>query len=115
MTGYGNTSSVFFTTIGITNNQQREVHTVLADVIPKGFTLIGGSATEDNNKMMWEFDINPGESKTFKYQLSTDQPAAYRVPNPHAKCILGGQTYIITPDYSTVITVRESSKEEGEE
>jgi hypothetical protein len=62
--------------------------------------------------MMWEFDINPDERKTFEYQLSTDQPASYRVPNPYAMCILGGRTVIITPDYSTVITVRQSSKEE---
>jgi len=113
MTGYGNTSSIYFTTIGITNNHPREIHIVLADVIPNGFTLIDGN--NDSNKMMWEFDINPDESKTFKYQLSTDQPAAYRVPNPHAKCILGGRTYIITPDYSTVITVRKNSNEEREE
>ncbi|MFV9629787.1 MAG: hypothetical protein ACNYWM_01735 [Methanosarcinales archaeon] len=112
MTGYGNTSSVFFTTIGIANNQPRKIHIILADVIPKGFILINSSTTEDNHKMMWEFDINPDERKTFEYQLSTDQPASYRVPNPYAKCILGGRTFIITPDYSTVITVRQSSKEE---
>ena len=110
MTCYGNTRSVYFTTIDVTNNHQRKIHTVLADVIPNGFTLIDGN--KDSNKMLWEFDINPGESKIFEYRLSTDRPAAYRVPNPHAKCILGDRTFIITPDYSTVITVRRSSKEE---
>ena len=108
-TGTGNQNATFYTTIGVTNKQTQKIHTVLADVLPMGFTLIDGSVTNadmaDTHKLLWEFDLDPGEMKTFSYQSVTNRPAVYRVPIPHIKCILGGLKYTAAPGYSTTITV----------
>lgn len=105
MTGNGNTNSIYFTTISITNTQSREIHIVLADVLPMGFSLINGSVTDGEHDLIWEFDINPDETRSFSYQSVTDRIAVYRVPTPYAKCTLSGRVFIISPDYSTFITV----------
>ncbi len=108
-TGTGNKNATFYTTIGVTNQQTRNIHAVLADVLPMGFTLIDGSVTDadvvDTHKLLWEFDLDPGEMKTFSYQSVTSRPAVYRVPTPHIKCSLGGLDYTAVPGYSTTITV----------
>lgn len=104
-TGTGNQNATFYTTIGVTNRQTRNIHAVLADVLPMGFTLVDGSITDSDHDMLWEFDLDPDEKRTFSYQSVTSRPAVYRVPTPHIKCNLGGKKYIAAPGYSTTITV----------
>ncbi|MBN2489058.1 MAG: hypothetical protein JXA98_08525 [Methanosarcinaceae archaeon] len=112
-TGSGSQDAKFYTIIGVTNVQKRTVHAVLADVLPMGFSIIDGSVTDDKHDLIWEFDIGPGEKKTFSYQSVTNRPAVYRVPTPHLKCNLCGQEYMAAPDYSTTITVLQSQIDNG--
>ncbi|MFV9630405.1 MAG: hypothetical protein ACNYWM_04975 [Methanosarcinales archaeon] len=108
MTLFGNQTATYFTSIGVVNNQARTVHVILADVLPMGFTLINDSVTDNNNNnLVWEFDIEPDGTISFSYESVTSRPAVYRVPRPHAKCISGEKVEFITPDYSTFITVHE--------
>jgi len=106
-TRIGNQNATFYTTIGVINRQTRKVHAVLADVLPMGFILVNGSVTDANNnpELLWEFDLDPNEMKTFSYQSVTSHPAVYRVPTPHIKYSLGGLDYTAVPGYSTTITV----------
>lgn len=108
MTLFGNQTETYFTSIGVVNNQAHTVHVILADVLPMGFTLINDSVTDnDNNNLVWEFDIEPDGTISFSYESVTSRPAVYRVPRPHAKCISGEKIEFITPDYSTFITIHE--------
>lgn len=104
-TGTGNLNATFYTTIGVTNKQTRKIHAVLADVLPMGFTLVDGSVTDSDHELLWEFELDQGEKRTYSYQSVTTRPAVYRVPTPHIKCNLGGLEYTATPGYSTTITV----------
>ena len=108
MTVCGNQTDTFYSSIGVTNDQTRTMHIVLADVLPMGFTLINGSITDNKPDLIWEFDIDPDETKIFSYQSITNRPAVYRVPKPHAKCIIGEKVQIVTPEYSSIITVHQS-------
>lgn len=108
MTLFGNRTETYFTSIGVVNKQAHTVHVILADVLPMGFTLINDSVTDnDNNNLVWEFDIEPDGTISFSYESITSRPAVYRVPRPHAKCISGKKIEYITLDYSTFITVHE--------
>jgi len=62
-------------TLGVSNYQNFEIKNVnLYDTIHRQFII-------ENKSLNWTFDLKPGETKEFKYEIMTNRPGTFALPS----------------------------------
>jgi hypothetical protein len=94
-----------YVSLSVENVQTIPLRVSLSDALPISFTPVNGSITENKTNLRWEFDIAPGKTKVFTYQLIPSQTGAHMLPKAHAAYLWGGGEYTNSSKIDNIILV----------
>ncbi len=92
-----------YVSLSVENVQTIPLRVSLSDAIPVSFTPVNGTVTDNN--LRWEFDLAPGKTKVFTYQMIPSQAGAHRLPRAQATYMWGGEEYTNTSKIENIILV----------
>jgi hypothetical protein len=94
-----------YVSLSVENVQTIPLRVSLSDALPVSFTPVNGSITENKTNLRWEFDIAPGKTKVFTYQMIPSQAGAHMLPKAHAAYLWGGEEYTNSSKTENIILV----------
>lgn len=94
-----------FVSLSVENVQTIPLRVSLSDALPVSFTPVNGTVTDNKTDLRWDFNIAPGETRVFTYQMNASQSGAHRLPNAHIVYMWGGEEYTNSSKTENIILV----------